>query len=154
MPTGTCHFPEHHGGPGAGAPVGLLMAVGAGAVIVLELRTVLVVLAVVGVLAVAAGLVAMLVHSHRTEPYDAAWSASEPQTAAVTDRPSVTASVLLQARVDQLERELAERRAIEAPAQHLHLHGVSPAEVAEYLGQLPIRIETVPGGRCQSRSSP
>jgi hypothetical protein len=89
---------------------------------------------VVAVLAVAGVAVAMLVHSHRAEPYDASWSGdTEPQ-----DAPSVTlSSRLLQARVDRLEQQLAERQAIAAPVthQHLHLHGVDPADVATIVRQ-------------------
>jgi hypothetical protein len=142
MPTGTCRFPEHHssGGGGASLPVGLLVAIGAGVLIATHmhaaasaLRAVIVVtLAVVAVLAVAGVTVALLVHSHRAEPYDAAWHDAEQ------DAPPVTVSArLLQARVDQLEQQLAERQAIGAPVthQHLHLHGVDPSEVAAIVRQ-------------------
>jgi hypothetical protein len=136
MPTGTCNFPDHHGGPGAGAPVGLLVAIAAGALVVIEWRTVLVVLAVVVALAVAGAGVAMLLHSHRAEPYDAAWGVSERQDAAIEPPATVTAeSELLRSRVRQLERELADRRAIEAPQQHLHLHGVSAEDIAAIIAR-------------------
>jgi hypothetical protein len=137
MPTGTCNYPHHHsGGSSAGPPIGLLVAIGAGVLIITHLHaaagmlhTVLVVtLAVVAVLAVTGVAVAMLVHSHRAEPYDASWSEAGPQ-----DAPPVTVSArLLQARVGHLEQQLAERQAIAAPVshQHLHLHGIDPADVA------------------------
>jgi hypothetical protein len=142
MPTGTCRYPHHHSGPSAGPPIGLLLAIGAGVLIVTHLHAaagalhavVVVTLAVVAVLAVAGVAVAMLVHSHRAEPYDASWSNdAEPQ-----DAITVTASTpLLQARVDQLERQLAERHAIAAPVthQHLHLHGVDPSDIAAIVRQ-------------------
>jgi hypothetical protein len=143
MPTGTCRYPHHHsgGGPSAGLPVGLLAAIGIGVLVVTRahsaasmLHVVLVVtLAVVAVLAVAGVAVAMLVHSHRAEAYDASWSDPEPQ-----DAVAITAEVHpLQARVDQLEQQLAERQAIAAPVthQHLHLHGVSAGDIAVALAR-------------------
>ena len=128
MPTGTCQFPEHHG-PGKSGPGALVAAIIAGAIVVYEWRTIAVVLAVVVALAVVAAAVAMLWHSHTAEPYDASWSVSEPQEA--------PAAEVLQARVDQLERQLAERRAIAAPVthQHLHIHGVELTRLAAIIRQ-------------------
>ena len=133
MPTGHCNFPEHHG-PGKSGPGALLAAIIAGAIVVYEWRTMLVVLAVVVVLAVAAAAVAMLWHSHTAEPYDASWSVSEP---AAQPLHASASTQLLQARVSQLERQLAERRAIAAPVthQHLHIHGVDADQVAAIIRQ-------------------
>ena len=128
MPTGTCKYPEHHGSPGAGAPIGLVAAIAAGALIVAFWHVVIVVLAVVAVLAVLTAGVAMLWHSHTAVPYDAAWS--EPANVRGADNTSI-----LQARVDQLERQLAERHAIAPVHQHLHLHNVDPADVAAIIRQ-------------------
>jgi uncharacterized protein (UPF0335 family) len=126
MPTGTCRYPHHHGGPSAGPPIGLLLAIIAGALIITHVHAVVVTLAVVAILAVLGTGVMLLVHSHRSAPYDGAWAEQED----VTSTLSVTAAGQLQARVGQLEREAAERRAIEAPQQHLHIHGVSAEDVA------------------------
>ncbi len=60
MPTGSCRFPDHHG-PSAGPPVGLLLAIGAGALIVAYWHAVVVVLAVVVALAVLGAGVLLLV---------------------------------------------------------------------------------------------
>ena len=66
MPTGNCRFPEHHsGGSSAGPPLGLLLAIAAGALIITHVHAVLVTLAVVAALAVAGVAVVMMVHSHR-----------------------------------------------------------------------------------------
>jgi hypothetical protein len=128
MPTGTCHYPAHHG-PSAGPPLGLVLAIAAGALIVTHWHAVLVTLAVVAVLAAAGAAVVMLWHSHRGAPYDASWSDTEPH-----DAVTVTAQVRpLAARVAELEQQLADRCAIEAPQQHLHLHGVTSADVAELI---------------------
>jgi len=124
MPTGTCRYPQHHG-PGAGPPLGLILAIAVGALIITHVHAVVVTLAVVAVLAVLGGLAAMLLHSHRSVPYGASCSDSEPQSAL-----QVTPARQLSARVAELEAQLAERRAIEAPQQHLHLHGVSAQELA------------------------
>jgi hypothetical protein len=143
MPTGTCNYPAHHG-PSSGPPIGFLAALVVGALIVAEWHAVVIVAAVVAVLAVLGVGVVMLVHSHRSVPYDAAWAELEPH---VTERLSVTAAPQLQARVAELERQLAARQ-IEAPAQHLHLHGLSPDAIAALSGQLgqpapiPLAIET------------
>jgi len=120
MPTGNCRYPEHHSGPGAGAPIGLVAAILAGALIVIEWRTVAVVLAVVAALLIATAAVVMLWHSHTAQPYDAAWS--EPANVRGADNTSI-----LQARVDQLERQFASGPAITPPVthQHLHLHGLA-----------------------------
>ena len=130
MPTGTCNYPHHHG-PSAGPPLGLLLAIGAGALIVTHLHAVIVTLAVVAVLAVLGAAVAILWHSHKSAPYDASWSDTEPPGAvAVTAHP-------LTARVAELEQQLAERRAIEAPQQHLHLHGLDAEQLAAIIRQQP-----------------
>ena len=79
MPTGTCNFPEHHGGPSAGPPLGLIAAILAGALILAHWHAVVLVLAVVGVLAAGLVAVVMLWHSAHSAPYDAAWHEdSEP----------------------------------------------------------------------------
>jgi hypothetical protein len=136
MPTAHCNFPEHHG-PGKSGPGALLVAIIAGAIVVYEWRTVAVVLAVVVALAVTAAAVSMLWHSHTAEPYDASWSVSEPQEGEIQAGPATYSAQVLQARVVQLERQLAERQAIAAPVvhQHLHLHGVEPADVAAIVRQ-------------------
>jgi hypothetical protein len=139
MPTGRCNFPAHHG-PSASPPVGFLSALIAGAVIVAEWHTVLIVLAVVAVLAVVGVGAVMLVHSHRAEPYDATWAES-----ALAEAHQEAITPAWQARVDRLEADLAraldavERRPTEAPAQHLHLHGVSAADVAAIVRQNGVR---------------
>ena len=129
MPTGTCRYPGHHSGPSAGPPIALVVAIAAGALIITHVGAVLVALAVVAALAALGGVAAMLLHSHRSVPYDAAWGDTE-LPAAVTTTLSVTPSSQLAARVAGLEAQLAERRAIEAPQQHLHLHGVSAEDLA------------------------
>jgi hypothetical protein len=134
MPTGTCNYPEHHG-PSAGAPAGLVLAVIAGALIITHVHAVLVTLAVVAVLAVLGTGVVMLWHSHSSEPYDASWTDPEIGSASADLELAPTVEIRnaradLQARVVQLEQQLAERRAIEAPQQHLHIHGVTAEDVA------------------------
>jgi hypothetical protein len=131
MPTGTCRFPEHHG-PDAGPPLGFLAAVIAGALIVAEWHAVIIVLAVVAVLAVLGAGVLMLWHSHVSVPYDAAW----PEVGIIADTSSSIPAAGLQARVAELELlQLAERRAIEAPQQHLHIHGVSAEDLAAIISR-------------------
>ena len=135
MPTGRCNYPHHHtGGPSAGPPAGLIVAILLGALVVIEWRTVLVALAVVVALAVAAGAMVLLWHSHHAEPYDAAWSVEDR---AELPAGQYTADVQLRARVGQLERQLAER---DRPGittgprvvhQHVHLHGVAHDQLAE-----------------------
>lgn len=129
MPTGTCRYPQHHG-PSAGPPAGLVAALACGALIIAAWHVVVVVLAVSAVLAVAGACVLLLVHSHRAEPYDASWTGPE-----AADVPQPAAAEALQARVAQLELQLADRPAIEAPQQHLHLHGVTAADIAAVLAQ-------------------
>jgi hypothetical protein len=80
MPTGRCNYPAHHG-PSAGPPIGLILAIAAGALILTHIHAVLVTPAVVAGLAVAGAAVVMLWHSHRSVPYDASCSDSEPQSA-------------------------------------------------------------------------
>lgn len=130
MPTGTCHYPAHHG-PSAGPPIGLLAAIAIGALIITHVHAVLVTLAVVAALAVAGAAVVMLWHSHRAAPYDASWDGTELQDA-VAARAEVHP---LAVRVAELEQQLAERRAIEAPQQHLHLHGIDAGQVAAIIRQ-------------------
>ena len=152
---GNCRYPAHHDGPSGGPPVTLLLAILAGAGIVAYARTVLVVLAVVAVLAIIAGAVMLLVHSSHSAPYDAAWSEPERQEAprqlpAGQSAPVVTQVVhvhpaaapdrteALTAEVAALRAELAAQQsaaAIVPPAQHLHLYGVSPADVAELVAR-------------------
>jgi hypothetical protein len=132
VPTGTCNYPHHHGSPSAGPPVGLLLAIIAGALIITHVHLVVVTLAVAAVLAVLGAGVAMLWHSHRSAPYDAAWAGHEHRTEQL---PATPAELQLQARVVQLERQLAERRAVEAPQQHLHIHGVSADDLAAIIAQ-------------------
>lgn len=120
----SCKFPEHHsGGSGGGsaAAAGVLVVV-AGVLIATHLAAVIIALAVAAGLAVAAIFVRAALHSRDRTPYDAAWSGQEDTAAAHAPQQ------LLQARVDYLERRLAGQ--IEAPAQHIHLHGIDPAEVA------------------------
>jgi hypothetical protein len=89
---------------------------------------------VIVALAVAAGAMVLLWHSHHAEPYDAAWSAEDR---AELPAAQYTADVQLRARVGHLERQLAER---DRPAittgprtvhQHVHLHGIGREQVAE-----------------------
>jgi hypothetical protein len=116
-----CEYPEHHGG---GGPVGgWIVALIAGLLIVAEWRVLAVVVGVCVVLAVAGIGVLAMYRSASSEPYDGGWA--EPESARTE----------LQARVVQLERELAERPAIEAPQQHLHLHGIDAAQVAAIIRQ-------------------
>jgi hypothetical protein len=160
MPTGTCKFPEHHSGPSAGPPLGLFAAVAAGAVIVAEIHTVVIVLAVVAVLAVLAAGVFMLWHSAHSAPYDAAWDEPEHQATALPAPAAAlpaaqhgpvtvqtvhvhtaaadggTASLdALRAEVTALRAQMAAQLA-SAPEQHLHLHGASPDAIAALTGRL------------------
>jgi len=141
MPTGTCNYPHHHHGPSAGPPAGFLAALAAGALIVAEWRTVLVVLAVCAVLAVLGVCVALLVHSHRAAPYDASWA--EPEDAAYSAEVTQgnpweahARTAALAAENAALRAELAARQ-LEAPQQHLHLHlhGVTAEDLAAIVAQ-------------------
>jgi flagellar basal body-associated protein FliL len=157
---GNCRYPAHHDGPSGGPPVTLLLAILAGAGIVAYARTVLVVLAVVAVLAIIAGAVMLLVHGAHSAPYDA-WSEPEHQEAprqlqAGQSAPVVTQVVhvhpaaapdrteALTAEVAALRAELAAQQsaaAIVPPAQHLHLYGVSAADVVELVTRNTPAIE-------------
>lgn len=129
MPTGTCRFAQHHG-PSASPPIGLVAALIVGALIIANLHAVIVTLAVVAVLAVLGAGVVLLVHSHRSAPYDAAWTELETPAETLAIEAAPARAEALQTRVSELERQLADRRVIEAPAQHLHLHGLSREDVA------------------------
>jgi hypothetical protein len=150
MPTGCCHYPAHHDSPSAGAPIGLILAMIAGALIVTHWHTVVVVLTVVAVLAVITTAVVMLFHAHRSVPYDAAYSGDRRQdtprqlqagqSAPVTTQvvhvhatPAPDRTEALTAEIAALRAQLAAQQppAIAPPAQHLHLYGVSAADVAE-----------------------
>jgi hypothetical protein len=116
-----CEYPEHHGG---GGPVGgWIAALIAGVLIVAEWRVLAVAVAVCVVLAVAGIGVLAMYRSASSEPYDG--GRAEPESARTE----------LQARVVQLELQLAERPAIEAPQQHLHLHGIDAAQLAAIIRQ-------------------
>lgn len=129
MPTGRCNYPQHHTGPSAGPPIGLVLSIAAGAVIVAEWRTVLIVLAVVAVLAVVGVAVAMLWHSAHAAPYDGAWREVETPAALSAVRPVMAAAdrtAALELQVAVLRAQLENRPA----EQHLHLHGVTAEDIA------------------------
>jgi hypothetical protein len=127
MPTGTCKYPAHHG-PSAGQPIGLVVLIAIGAVIVIHWRTVVACLIVAVVLVVLASAVMMLWHRR----YDLT-----PAPESVLELPDADRRVIVgpaaaravAARTAALEAEIAALRArqIDAPAvhNHLHLHGVT-----------------------------
>ncbi len=139
MPTGTCRFPDHHG-PSAGPPFGLLLAIAAGALVATHWHAIVVTLAVVAVLAVLGAGVLMLWHSHRSAPYDSAWSEPEELIQAELAANQQMIPATLAARVAELEAQLAGRRAIEAPQQHLHLHGLDDGQVAAIISRQAIEV--------------
>lgn len=132
----SCKFPEHHasGGGGSGAAGVLLLAVVAGAVVATHLAAVLIGLAVAAGLAVTALVIRAAVRSSRSAPYDTAWHDSAQDKATVPGLPVY--AQILQARVEQVERQLAERAVagvIGEPQQHVHFHGLEAAHVAEMI---------------------
>jgi hypothetical protein len=100
-----------------------------------DVHAVLVTLAVVAVLAVLGAAVMMLWHSHRAAPYDSAWQGEDADEYTLSAAALPAPDVDLAARVAELEHQLAERRAIEAPQQHVHIHGVSAEDVAVALAR-------------------
>ncbi len=116
MPTGTCNYPSHHAGPSAGPPIALVVLIAAGAVIVAFWHVVVVALAVTGILAVAAGAVAMLLHNHRRY-YD---PGLERQAALDRAQPAGLPA----------PRPAAALEAAPVVHHHLHLHGISPDDAA------------------------
>ena len=108
MPTGTCRYPDHHRGPGAGVPVAWVVILATGAVIVANWHA-LVVALVVTVALVALGVpVLLLLHNHKRY-YD-------PE---------------LERRAELEQRKTAATAELRPPVvhNHLHLHGVRPADV-------------------------
>jgi hypothetical protein len=130
MPTGNCRFPEHHHSPSAGPVILWLVGPGLGALAITHLRTVAMVLIVIGILAGLGVPVVLLWHAAHQQPYDAALRGQERHDV------SYSAEILppdAGKRAAALEAENAAlRRQLETPAvhQHLHLHGVGGEDMA------------------------
>src|SRR5215472_10181492 len=129
MPTGTCNFPQHHHDPGVGQPIGLVVLIALGAVIVAHWRTVVVCL-VVAVVLVVFGCAAMLLWHRQHALNSASESLLELPGAARSVVVGPAAARAVAARTAALEAEIAEllARQIEAAPvhNHLHFHGVTP----------------------------
>jgi hypothetical protein len=143
MPTGTCRYPEHHTGPSAGPPIGLLALIAAGAVIVAYWRTVVVVLVVTGILAVVAAAVVMLIHNHRRyhDPE------LERQVAALERvGQAIRNSTAAQPHAMPAARPAPALESAPVIHHHLHLHGISADGAAALIArqQLPAAEDTRP----------
>jgi hypothetical protein len=124
MPTGTCRYPEHHR-PSAGQPVAWLVILAIGAVIVANWHAVIVALVVTAVLAVLGVAVLLLVHNHRRH-----FDPELEHRAALGQRTAATAAALPPPLVVH---------------NHLHLHGVRPADVAAITARQPELYGTISG---------